>query len=242
TQALPPATSFAMLPMVTIAGGVFIDGRVAVPAIYPGPLLIVPSERTITAGGVATIVAEARTVGLLGDRTDFTGGALLPGAPLGHVEIRADGVLRELLGDPSRLVRCGTGLRCQADPGTPEAFAAFWQRLSTLSEWIGAELGPEATHRPIALAVLVVQPEAAQGIVPGRADWPLATPILEFGDPFDGLAGVRCGVVAGPDLVLLLPAAAAANQLTRFVDARGTERSLIVRVVLPGDARGCSAG
>src|SRR2546423_4712457 len=46
-QALPPRGTFAWLPVLTIANGSVLDGNVAIPAIYPGPLMIVPASRWI---------------------------------------------------------------------------------------------------------------------------------------------------------------------------------------------------
>lgn len=108
TQALPPAVTFSWLYVLTVAEGTVIDGNVAVPAIYPGPLLVLPNARSISPAGIAAIIDEARGLGLLGDISDFTAGAL-PGAQLGQIELVVDGVRRELVGDPGRAVRCDGG-------------------------------------------------------------------------------------------------------------------------------------
>ncbi len=240
TQAVAPRFTFANLPLVTIAGGLFLDGQVAIPAIYPGPLLILPIERTITTRGVAAIVREADSQGLLGSVADFTAGGMMPGGPTAHLELIANGVRHVLTGDPTRLVRCGSGLRCVPDPGTPEAFASFWQRLSNLESWIGPELGGSATYQPQRVAILVVAPEVPEPpIAAGRQDWPLAAPFGTFGHPFAGLAGGRCGLVVEPEADLVLSAAKQANQLTHFIDRSGAARSLVIRVLVPGEPDPC---
>ncbi|MGD0248750.1 MAG: hypothetical protein ABSB75_06820, partial [Candidatus Limnocylindrales bacterium] len=78
-QAVPPEYTFGWLPVVTIADGNYINGRVAVPDIYPGPIYIELSARPISAEGIDSIVAKARADGLLGDKSDFTG-APMPGS------------------------------------------------------------------------------------------------------------------------------------------------------------------
>jgi hypothetical protein len=233
TQALAPWYTFSWLPVVTISGGQFINGMVAVPAIYPGPLWAGPSVGSISQKGIDTIVAEARKYGLLGASHDFATD-MPPGSVLAHVEMIADGQKYVLSGDPSALLRC----RCIPDPGTNAAFAAFWQMLSDIPGWLGAEVGQSAPYDPDRLAVLVTPPaEETSGIAPGKVDWPLATPFASFGSPLG--ASYRCGIVSGADLARLLPVVKQSNQLTRFVDSAGVSRSLQVRAVLPGEPSPC---
>ncbi|HUG47186.1 MAG TPA: hypothetical protein VMP67_02115, partial [Candidatus Limnocylindria bacterium] len=63
TQALPPETNVGWLPMLTVSDGVVIDGNVAVPAIFPGPLLILPNARGLSEVGEAALVEQARELG-----------------------------------------------------------------------------------------------------------------------------------------------------------------------------------
>jgi hypothetical protein len=233
TQALAPQYTFGWLPIATIADGYFIDGNVAVPAIYPGPLWIGPSALPISQKGIDAIVAEARRLGMLGSTTDFTD-EIMPGSVVGHVQIVVDGKIYDLIGDPDRLVRC----RCIPSPGTPAAFAAFWQELTQMATWLAEDLGPSRPYQPERLAVLVVPPtEATNDINPGEAAWPLAAPFAEFGVEFGST--MRCGVVTGVDLALLAPVVKESNQLTRFVDSEGVARSLQVRVLVPGESSPC---
>jgi hypothetical protein len=233
TQALAPQNTFGWLPAVTIASGMYIDGRVAIPMIYPGPIYTGLSERAISATGVAAIVAEARADGLLGDKVDYTSSGLA-GAVTAHIRLVVDGVEHDLTGpmptDASTTVTA---------PGTASAFTAFWNRLGTIDTWLAADLGQSQQYSPASLAVLLAPPADAQGpIAPSSVAWPLASTFSTFGAPFGG-ATYRCATVTGADLATLLPVVQSGNALTRFVDSTGAKMSLQVRVLLPGETSPC---
>ncbi len=239
TQALPPPSTFNWLPMLTINDGIAIDGNVAVPAIFPGPLLIVPFARSISEAGVAAIIDEARRLGLLGEVTDFTGGSAMPGSHLGQLRLVVDGITYDLVGNPDLVVRCG-GARCEAEVGSPEAFAAFWQELSFLDGWIGGDLGAPGQYVPERLAVLLTAPARPEpGLEQQLATWPLEETLHEIGVDFPGLAGARCVTLSGDDLEKVLPVLRGANQLTVFHDTVDTTRSVIAVVVVPGADSPC---
>lgn len=239
TQALPPPPTFNWLPMLTISDGVVIDGNVAVPAIYPGPLLIVPFARSISEAGVADIIEEARRLGLLGEVKDFTGGAAAPGARAGQLRLVVDGVSYDLVGNPDLSVPCA-GVRCEADAGSPEAFAAFWQELTSLDAWLGGELGAPGQHEPERVAVLLTDPARPEPSLEQQlATWPLAGTFHEIGVEFPGLVGVRCVTLSGEDLDVVLPVLLGANQLTIFNDAVDTFKSALAVVVVPGAESPC---
>lgn len=234
TQALAPQYTFGWLPVATIADGKFFDGMIAVPAIYPGPLYIGLSYQTISTKGIDAIVSELRDDGLLGAKTDFSEQSLAGGI-LCHLQLVVDGVTHELSGP------CASGPGTSADaPGSSAAYSAFLYKLASLHAWLGSELGPSVAYTPSRLAVLVVPPVANQDgpTTPDQKPWPLTTPFASFGTPF-GSADSRCAVVSGADLEALLPAVQAANQLTRFLDSQAMERSLQVRVLLPGETGPC---
>lgn len=239
-QALPPPATFSWLPSVVIT----LDGRVlsggAVPAIFPGPLVMPVVERRITPNGWATIVAAARAAGLLGAVRDFTGGMLAPGSAAARLEIVADGRLYDLMGDPNRVMVC-IQAPCNPQPGTPEAFGGFVSRLSDLGSWLGADLGQEGLHVPAGYAVLVGAPPADDpGLAQPPIAWPLAGGFAAFGKPLADGSGGRCGTVTGDDLAALRPALNAANQLTKWRDpADGSFHGLLVRPLLPGDGDPC---
>jgi hypothetical protein len=241
TQALPPPSTFMFASLVTVSNGIWIDNNVAIDLIFPGPLLVLPNARSITPAGEQAIVEQARELGLLEGQTDFTGGGPMPGGVVGHILLIVDGTRYELTGDPARTRFCENGRLCPVDPGTPEAFAAFWSELQD-SAWLAANLGPIAQYRPERLAVLVIAPAGDNsGVAPNKSQWPLSTPFADFGQPFAGGEGLRCAVVSGDDLVTLLPALLKGNQLTIFVDSNNEQHSVNARAVVPDEESPCGA-
>ncbi len=239
TQALPPPAGFARGPLLTVSDGVLVDFNVAVPAIFPGPLLILPNGRSITDAGETALIEEARRLGLLSGAGDLTGGGLVPGAEAAQLVMVVDGVTYELTGDPARPIECD-GRRCSAQPGTPDAFTAYWRLLADTS-WLEPQLGSQQTYIPERLAVLigpVAEPEA--GIEPNRVAWPLETSLAEFGQPFAGREWERCGVGGGDEQAALLNVLRKSNQLTVFIDDAGNARSLMARPLVPGEPSPCA--
>ncbi len=226
--------------MLTVADGVLLDGNVAIDMIFPGPLTILPIARPISEAGIGLLVDEARRLGLLSDASDFTGGQAMPGARLAQLELIVDGTTYILTGDPDALTRCG-GTRCVADPGTPEAFAAFWQELTMAETWLAPELGPSQQYVPERVALLLTAP-TSQGLANVPADWPFDTPLAEAGVAFPGEAGDRCITLSGDALAAIWPTLRDGNQLTVLVDSAGTQAAPIVRVLVPGDESPCPDG
>jgi hypothetical protein len=233
TQALAPQETFGWLPVATVADGTYVDGRVAIPMIYPGPIWIDPSARPISAAGIAAIAAEAKADGLLGDKTDFSAGSA-PGSILAHIQLTVDGVTHSLTGPlPSDASTTGA-------PGTVNAFMAFWNRIGTIDAWLAADLGQGGPYSPASIAVLVAPPtDAGAGITAAETPWPLASSFATFGQPFGGSV-YRCATVTGPDLAKLLPVVQSSNALARFVDSAGVKMSLQVRVLVPGEPGPCA--
>lgn len=238
-QALPPQATFGWLPSIAIT----LDGKVltagAVPAIFPGPLVNPIIERQITPAGWARIVAAARAAGLLSGQDEFMGGVMPPGSMATRLEIIADGRLYELTGDAGRIMVCVT-TPCDPQPGTPEAFGGFLNRLGDLGSWLGADLGREAVHVPAGFALIVGPPPDQQGLEQPILAWPLAAGFAGFGKPLGDGSGGRCGTVTGDAFAALRLALGAANQLTRWRDpVDGSFHGLIVRPLLPGDGDPC---
>jgi len=233
TQALAPQYTFGWLAPVTISDGQFIDGNIAIPAIYPGPIYSGPQSRPISDAGIAAIVAEARKDGLLADKTDFATDAL-PGSITTHIELRIDGVTRELSGPvPTGVVSDS------AAPGTPAAYQRFWSQITSINAWLATDLGQGKSFTPTSLAVLVTPPtEATAGIAANEKPWPLASTFATFGKPLGGSA-YRCATVTGSDAAALLTVVVDSNQLTHFTDSAGAKASLLVRAMLPGEPDPC---
>jgi hypothetical protein len=234
TQALAPQYVFGMLPGETIADGRYINGLVAIPMIYPGPVYAGLSARPISKNGTDTIVAEARADGLLTGKSDFTE-TPLPGSITVHIQMTVDGTTYDLTGPSTSR----PAVQPVASPGTAAAFEAFWNRLSTIDTWLASDLGPSTPYLPATVAVMLTPPADAQlGFTPADVTWPLAGTFDEFGTAMS-VTPYRCGLVSGADLATLLPVIQKANQLTRFVDSGGAKVSLQARVLLPGEPSPC---
>ena len=237
TQAIPPKDAFLIGSTLVIADGVlYVPG--AVPAIFPGPLLTPWGQRPIGSNGIAKIVAQAQEAGLLGPLSDFTGESA-PGAPTGHILIGPASRPSELIGDPNAVMMCIT-TPCVPPPGTPNAFAGFWQWVQSAPyDVLADDLGPETLEPPTRIALLVGEPPSDPTMPGGRVDWPLGT-WAETGAPFGGDATSRCVTLEGDQLAAVLPALQQANQLSVFVDGAGQERGLTARVLLPPDEDPCA--
>jgi len=237
TQATPPITRFGWLPVVAITGDLQVVVAGPMVELYPGPLLPNLQARPLSAEGFAKIVKQARTLGLLSGKTDFTPPDVPLGAQLGRMELLVDGVRYDLVGDPSRVMTC-VAAPCTPAPGTPEAFAAFWQSISDLT-WLEADLGPEAKYVAEAYALLAGVDRVEEPSLPPKVmTWPLEPPLSAFGTPVGSGPAPRCGTVRGADAEILRPSLEAANQLTLWVDkgaAAGAGTSLQVRPMVPGE-------
>ena len=238
TQSIPPRGTFTWLPMLTVADGVLYDGNVAIDMIFPGPLTILPIARQISPDGIAMLVNEARRLGLLSDVTDFTAGQPMPGARLSNLQLVVEGVTYDLVGNPDS-VNCANP--CQADPGTPQAFAAYWQELTLAETWLNAELGPDQQYVPDRVALLLTPP-SDQGMPNRPTDWPLDTAVAAAGVAYPGESGDRCVTLSGDALDAIWPTLRDGNQLTVFVDGAGTQAAPVVRVLVRGDESPCPDG
>lgn len=237
TQALPPRNTFNWLASLTVADGLLLDGNVAIDMIFPGPLTILPVARQITPMGIQTLIDEARRLGLLSDKTDYTGGGPMPGARLAQLQLIVDAVTYNLTGNSDLTIQC-VRAPCEAAPGTPEAFAAYWQELMLAETWLDSELGPSQQYLPERVALLLAPP-ANQGMANQPVDWPFDTPLAEAGVEYPGEAGDRCVTLSGDALAAVWPTLRDGNQLTVFVDSAGTQAAPFVRVLVPGDESPC---
>ena len=230
SQAIPPLDRFGLWPaaIITADGQYLVQG--VVPAIYPGPLVIPLFASQVTDDGRAQIIQWARDLGLLSGPTDFTGGNAVPGGITGRIELTVDGSLVSLTGVPD-LPTSGS-----PQPGSPEAFAELWRRVTTLPESLPGQLGPEVAYEPEGYALLVGPPPKADAGIPGHLmDWPLDVPLASFGEPV--AEGYRCGLVEGADATTLTPSLNEANQLTQWVQDPDTSATfgLTVRIMVPGE-------
>jgi hypothetical protein len=238
SQAIPPVARFTWLPYVLITTDGTVVRQGPVPAIFPGPLLPNLQGAPLSDAGYDRIVERAGALGLLEGSGDFVPAGMPLGGQTGTVELRTDGELRTITGDPNRIIQCVT-TPCDPEPGTPEAFGTFWAELGDLGSLVGSELGQDAAYHPGGFAMLIgIEPPDDAGLGRQVATWPLDTPLTDIGQPVGNTLLPRCGTVSGEDAATLEAAFAAANQLTMWVDQGGDPAdavSIAVRPVLPGE-------
>ena len=139
SQAIPPIDQFPIPPVATITGdGTYITVGPQ-DAMYPGPALPNLIGRPVSDVGRARLLAEAQRLGLLSGQTDFTAEGGVPGGVTGRLELTVDGKRVTLTGSPEAEIQCVT-TPCEAPPGTPAAFAAFWSSLQDPT-WLGDAVG-----------------------------------------------------------------------------------------------------
>lgn len=228
-QAIPPQNLFSLTPaaVITAEGQYLVPG--AMLAIFPGPLVMPLVGCQVSETGRDTIIGWARELGLLSGKTDFVGELGLAGAMTGRIELTVDGRLVTLTGMAE--------VDGVLEPGSPAAFAELWRRVASLAGTLASELGPEEAYTPTAYAILVgPPPELQAGIQGSIADWPLETPLANFGGPvLDG--SYRCGLVDGEDVAALRPALESATQLTQWIQDPETSAAfgLTVRPIVAGE-------
>jgi len=240
---MAPGYILSALPTISIYG----DGRVITQGpqieIYPGPALPNLQASRVSEAGLQRILAAAAEAGILGRDATYP----YPGiadAPTTTFTVDAGGTT-------STVSAYALGLGEDASVISPEDAAAradladFAAGLGDLPGWLGSEVvSADAPYRADAIRIYAQrampaaqEPEPAPTIV----DWPLATPLATFGEPFRATAepAMRCGVASGDDLATLRPALESANQLT-YWRSGGETWSLILRPLLP-DESGCPA-
>jgi hypothetical protein len=235
SQAIPPIDQFPIPPVVVITG----DGRYITvgpqDAMYPGPALPNLLGRTINDAGRAKILAEAQRLGLLGGQTDFTADGGVPGGVTGRLELTVDGQRVTLTGSPEAHIECVT-TPCEAPPGTPAAFGAFWSSIQDPA-WLGDAVGPEAPYVSDRYALLIGPPPPVEASVPAQIlDWPLDAAIGTFGTAVAN-GTRRCGTVTGDDAAMLEPLLAQATQATQWIQDPTTNATfgIVARPFVPGE-------
>jgi hypothetical protein len=235
SQAIPPIDQFPIPPVLTITG----DGTYLTvgpqDAMYGGPALPNLLGRTISDAGRARILAEAQRLGLLGGQTDFTADGGVPGGVSGRLELTVDGRRVTLTGSPEAHIECVT-TPCEAPPGTPAAFGAFWSSIQDPT-WLGDTIGPEAPYVADRYALLIGPAPAPEVSVPAQIlDWPLDVPVGSFGTAVAN-GTRRCGSVTGVDAATLQPLLMQATQATQWVQDPTTSATIgiVARPFVPGE-------
>ena len=115
-QSIPPESQFTWLPYALITADGVVVTQGPVPAIFPGPLLPNLQGAPISEAGYDRVVERARALGLLDGDGDFTPPEPMPGSLSGLIELRVDGSMRQITGDPNRTIECIT-TPCDPAPG-----------------------------------------------------------------------------------------------------------------------------
>ena len=251
-----PVASLNALPLVEVYG----DGRILTPAaqdsIAPAPLLPAVEVRDVGPAGVAAIRAAIQGAGL--DRP-AAGGPGIPGDSGTDIfAVTIDGQTTETrlsgngpgvggpgVGGPGGPgVGPGASADGSADPAAAERAAAFdlLARLSDPSQTWGAGAAPSTRYVPSGFRVFAAPgaPTTDPAVARPPVDWPLATPLDQFGSPAQpdrGIAGLRQGAVVGSDAAVLGPVLAAATESTAFRSG-GAPWTLYVRPLLPDELGG----
>lgn len=234
TQALAPQYVFGMAPQLVITGDGLAVAPGAVPAVYPGPLVMPLFARQVSDAGRDQILAWAKELGLLSGKTDFHGepgtiGGGAPGSQSGQITLTVDGQRITLTG-PMGIVADNPA------PGSAEAFGLLWQRLADLGTSLAAEVGPERPYTPAGYSILVGIAPAPDPALPQQpVDWPLEIGASSFGSPV--AEGLRCGTITGDDAAAFTATLAKANALSPWVQdpQMSATFGLTVRALTPGE-------
>jgi len=229
-----PSATLAALPTVAV----YADGRIVTPGVVdasaPGPLLPPVVVRNVGAEGAAAILAAIKQAGL--DKP-ATGGPGIPGdAGTNVFTAVVDGATTttRLAGGGPPGPGAGSG-----DPGRVAALDLLSRLLDPTESW-GAAAAPETPFAPVGYRIFVAPADSPTGLTRGPVPWPLAAPLDAFGTPAvpdRGIAGLRQGVVLGPDAALLGPVLQAASADTQFASG-GKNYTLHVRPLLPDELGG----
>jgi hypothetical protein len=251
-----PVASLNALPLVEV----YSDGRILTPAaadsIAPAPLLPAVDVRDVGPAGAAAIRQAIQGAGL--DRP-AVGGPGIPGdSGSDTFAVTIDGQTTETrlsgngpgLGGPGVGGPGGPGVGPEAsadgsaDPAAAERAAAFdlLARLSDPGQPWGGSAAPSTRYVPSGFRVFAAPGAPATDPATARppVDWPLATPLDQFGStaqPDRGIAGLRQGAVIGADAAALAPVVAAATDSTAFRSG-GAPWTLYVRPLLPDELGG----
>jgi len=225
--------AFSTLPWLTVLD----DGTAITPApvaaIYPGPLLLPVTARTLDPDGLAALFERVRASGLVDGAVDF-GQPGIVDAPTTTLTVDGDGIT-------TTLAAAALGEAVDDPLLTPEQrdararFAALVEALGDLEALAGpGHLGPEEPYVPDALWLRTLPAhDVPEGPTPPGGEpeptvvvWPVPTIDLAAFEQATRLEGAEAEAVRA---VLV-----EADELTRF-EQDGAVFQVLARVALPGD-------
>lgn len=211
------------LPILSLTGdGCFVYEGPQI-MIYPPPALPNLLVTCVDDEGMQAILQRAKDAGLLDGDAHYPYD-MIADAPTTVFTINAGG-------ESSVISVYALGLDDTTPPGMSKEDAAaraklaeFMMMMQDWRSWMPeGSIVTEERFFEIERLQVVSQPVSSPsapvpdaGIEPGKIAWPLATPLAEFGDEFLGNADLRCDVIEGEDLGLLLRVMENANTLTNW--------------------------
>jgi|SRR5579884_2924422 len=217
-------------------------------AIYPGPALPNLLVTRLNEDGIQAVLRAAQDAGLLdGDHT--YPGPHVSDMPTTVFTVHANGrttvVSAYALGFEANQPNLPV-----PDRAARAKLTDFLGHVTSLSSVLpAADIAQPESSYTIERLQIISQPAAAEGTpqpgtpaLGGEADWPLSTPLAQFGVPSAAAAVLpqgRCGVVAGADAHTLVAALQRANELTLWRSGGALYR-VYARPLLP-DESGCPA-
>jgi hypothetical protein len=227
---------FSQSPSIVISGGGLVLTPGAVPAIYPGPMVMPYFQRTIDEAGVQTVLAAAKDAGLLASAPDYTlpDGIGIADAPDTVLVVNANNAGYE---HRAYALDIAVGDGTASTPAR-DALAGFLAKLGDLETLVGAEhLGAEQPYEPVSYRLRATPVEAPVAAVETTDSSVMPTEPQPVVSPWPAGTGVvlaqasNCVLADGAKVGATLTAA---NQLTYFSED-GVTYQLAVAIALPGD-------
>jgi len=225
------------MPLVSLMG----DGSLVTHGpqimIYPPPALPSLAETGLNEDGIQAILAEADAAGLLsGDHTyDLL---VIEDAPTTVFTVNANGETHTVSVTALDMGEDEVDIT-EEEREARRKLRDFMNLMAGPAGWLPTATIVEPEH-PYVIERLQVtaQPEAStgplyDGVGSGEAEWPLATPLAELGEPYF-LEMSRCFEVSGAELALLLPMLQQTNTMTRWL-SDGERYVLYPRPLMPDE-------
>jgi len=224
---VPAGTAFVNLPALLISG----DGRAftpgAVPAIFPGPLIMPMFVRSITPEGLGKVLQLAKDAGLIGPAPDYS-------LPDDVAITDASDTVVVLSVNGQRYEHRANALGIESSEGGPSTPARA--NLLKFVNLLGGDLAAIVGGTNLGTDELFVADQYRfQAMVVDPTQWVEPSPtIVEWPDDVGVVLAesLQCATVAGADAEVLF---AGATQLTFFEEGDEVYQ-LSVAGVLPGDA------
>lgn len=234
---VPIEYSLREIPFFSLYG----DGRLVTVGpqieIYPGPALPNLQVTGISEEGIQAILEAAREAGLFGPDAHYDHPGIAD-VPTTTFTVVAEG-RRHVISAYALGFDEPAGMIPPDQLKARQELNEFNMKLGDLRSWLPeGSVGEEEplTFDELRIFVREGAPRSDEGLDQQPKDWPLDTPLSEFG-AIDQDLDLRCGSVYGPELATLLPAAQESNELTPW-SSDGLSYQLILRPLLP-DESGC---